>query len=90
MPPRPNKRSCTINPSKTLVDMLNDLLEVKDAVVADNTFFVIQKTYRRVLLRIHPDKTPHDDWRLQLRSTELVKVVNSTFDVYKAQVEVLS
>lgn len=70
---------------KTLWMMLNDLSPPNDKchLKPDAAFDVVAKQYKKVLLRIHPDKNVHKGWREHVRATEQFKLVSAAFFSHK-------
>lgn len=70
---------------KTLWMMLNDLSLPNDKcqLKPDAGFDQVSRHYRKVLLRIHPDKNAHKGWREYVRATEQFKLLSAAFHVHK-------
>ncbi len=60
--------------------ILNAVLEVSstapDFLKPNAAFDLVQKSYRKALLRIHPDKTSRSDFAAHYKTTELFKIGN--------------
>jgi DnaJ domain len=73
---------------KGLVRMLNDVNTAKfgdDLYLTRNSSLkVIKRTYRKALLKIHPDKHVND-WQAHIRATEMFKAVNSAYTSFNAK-----
>lgn len=71
--------------NKTLWMMLNDLSPPSERcnLSPDAAFDELTRQYRKVLLRIHPDKNAHKGWREQVRATEQFKWVSAAFFTHK-------
>ena len=57
----------------------------KDYLTNASTFQDVTKVYRRVLLKIHPDKNYDGDDRQLIKSTELFKCINEAYELYSIQ-----
>jgi len=70
---------------KTLWMMLNDLSLPHDScrLKPDAGFDQVTRQYKKVLLRIHPDKNAHKGWREYVRATEQFKLVSAAFLSHK-------
>jgi hypothetical protein len=75
---------------KTLWMMLNDLSIPNDKCLLkpDAGFEQITRQYRKVLLRIHPDKNAHKGWREYVKATEQFKLLSAAFHSHKKKVTV--
>lgn len=72
---------------KTLWMMLNELSPSDSCRLRpDTTFELVTKQYRKVLLKIHPDKNAHKGWRESVRATEQFKLISAAFYDHKKKV----
>lgn len=69
---------------KGIKQMLNELSGKKGpgCLTKMSAFNEVAKTYKRVLVKIHPDKNM-DSFEALARATEQFKIVNALFNAYK-------